>query len=182
MSRASISQEQTPAPIRALPAAVAAVILLASVTPVPVFPSPAAAQITRLNVTGTWDGNFWGGSDFHLTQDADRVWGTFTYGNGEGFARGSWNDGRLILILTPTTAQIGGACDSRKILVIDAKGSVTSLEPYALDLGNNQVLAGRMKRNSPSAGEAVEYPYEAELKNCGQLAPMISSSIRTPTS
>src|SRR3974390_357942 len=50
-------------------------------------PEPA-----RLNVTGAWDGNFWGGSDFHLSQDGDRVWGKFGYGNGYGFARGSWND------------------------------------------------------------------------------------------
>jgi outer membrane protein OmpA-like peptidoglycan-associated protein len=132
--------------------------------------SNAHAQLSRLNLTGAWDGNFWGGSEFTLTQDGDRVTGKFVYGNGDGFARGNWSDGRLILILTPTTALVGGSCDPRKILVISAKGTATSVEPYALDLANNLVLNGRMSRKSPSAGPAIQYPYEAELKNCGQLA------------
>lgn len=131
---------------------------------------PTWAQTNRLNMTGAWEGAFWGGSEFTLTQDGDRVVGKFGYGNGDGFARGSWNDGRLILILTPTTAQVGGSCDARKILVIAAKGTMALIEPYTLDLSNNVSFAGRMSRKSPSAGAAVEYPYEAELKNCGQLA------------
>lgn len=131
--------------------------------------SPAATQVPRLNVTGVWEGNFWGGSDLNLTQDGDRVVGKFAYGNGDGFVRGTWADGRLILILTPMTAQIGGTCDARKVLAIPAKGTATLLEPYALDLGNNVVLNGKMTRKSPSAGPVVEYPFEAELKNCGQL-------------
>ena len=131
---------------------------------------PAHAQVTRLNVTGVWEGNFYGGSDFHLTQDGDRVWGKFEYGNGDGFARGQWSDGRLILILTPTTDKVGGACDPRKILVIPAKGTATAIEPYTLDLANNGAFVGKMSRKSPSPGPAIEYPYEAELKNCGQLA------------
>lgn len=130
----------------------------------------AHAQLQRLNLTGVWDGNFWGGSEFHLVQDGDRVVGKFTYGNGEGFARGNWNDGRLILILTPTSATVGGPCDPRKILVIPAKGTATSLAPYVLDLGGTApAYTGGMKRTSPSAGPEIEYPYEAELKNCGQL-------------
>ena len=128
-----------------------------------------AAPLPRINVTGTWDGNFMGGSGFQLSQDGDRVWGKFTYGNGDGFARGSWSEGRLILILTPTVAKMGGACDARKIVIITTKGTATLLQPYVLDLGNNTSLTGRMTRTSPSSGPAVEYPYEAELKNCGQL-------------
>jgi outer membrane protein OmpA-like peptidoglycan-associated protein len=130
----------------------------------------AHAQAGRLNVAGAWDGSFWGGSDFHLFQEGDTVWGKFTYGNGDGFARGDWSDGRLILILTPTTAQVGGACDPRKILVIPAKGTAVHLAPYVLDLaGGAAPYTGNMNRTSPSPGQAVEYPYEAELKNCGQL-------------
>jgi outer membrane protein OmpA-like peptidoglycan-associated protein len=110
-----------------------------------------------------------GGSDFQLSQEGDRVWGKFTYGNGEGFARGSWSEGRLLLILTPTSAKVGGSCDPRKIVVITTKGTATQLEPYVLDLGNNTGYTGRMVRNSPSPGPALDYPYEAELKNCGQL-------------
>jgi len=142
-----------------------AVILL-----ITVFVPLAPGQLNRLNLTGTWEGAFYGGSEFQLTQDGDRVWGKFTYGNGAGFARGSWSDGHLILILTPTTSQVGGSCDPRKILVIPAKGTATILEPYTLDLANNGSFVGRMTRKSPSAGPAIEYPYEAELKNCGQLA------------
>jgi outer membrane protein OmpA-like peptidoglycan-associated protein len=136
-------------------------------TPAP--KAPVGSGVARLNVTGAWDGNFWGGSGFQLAQEGDRVWGKFTYGNGDGFARGSWRDGRLMLILTPTTAQVGGTCDPRKILVIAAKGTVTRLEPFWLDLMNNVSATGAMTRTSPSPGPAVEYPYEAELKNCGQL-------------
>jgi outer membrane protein OmpA-like peptidoglycan-associated protein len=127
-------------------------------------------ELARLNVTGTWDGNFWGGSGFQLSQDGDNVSGKFTYGNGDGFARGNWSDGRLILILTPTTAKDGGSCDPRKILVIPAKGTATHLAPYVLDLGSEAApYTGGMSRTSPTPGTPVEYPYEAELKNCGQL-------------
>jgi len=130
----------------------------------------AHAQAARLNVTGAWDGNFWGGSTFQLSQEGDNVLGKFGYGNGDGFARGNWSDGRLILILTPTTAKVGGACDPRKILVIPAKGTAIHLAPYVLDLGRPEAAGtGGMNRTSPSPGPAVEYPYEAELKNCGQL-------------
>jgi len=131
--------------------------------------SVKVAPLARINVTGAWDGSFLGGSAFQLSQDGDRVWGKFTYGNGDGFARGSWSEGRLILILTPTVAQVGGACDPRKIVVITTKGTATLLQPYVLDLANNASYTGRMTRTSPSPGPAVEYPYEAELKNCGQL-------------
>ncbi len=128
------------------------------------------AQTNRLNVTGVWEGSFMGGSGFTLSQDGDRVWGKFTYGNGDGFARGNWNAGRLILILTPTTSQIGSACDARKVLVIAAKGTATVLAPYVWDLTNNAGYESKMTRTSPSAGAAIAYPYEAELKNCGQMA------------
>jgi len=135
--------------------------------------SPAnspGSEPSRLNVTGVWDGSFWGGSNFQLSQDGDRVWGKFTYGNGDGFARGSWSDGRLILISVPTSAQIGAACDSRKVLVIPAKGTATHLAPFVLDLGSaGAPYTGVMNRTSPNPGSAIEYPYEAELKNCGQL-------------
>jgi len=127
-------------------------------------------ELARLNVTGSWDGSFLGGSGFQLFQDGDNVSGKFTYGNGDGFARGNWSDGRLILILTPTTAKVGGSCDPRKILVIPAKGTATHLAPYVLDLGSDAApYTGGMSRTSPSPGPPVEYPYEAELKNCGQL-------------
>jgi outer membrane protein OmpA-like peptidoglycan-associated protein len=150
-------------PAAGVAARAAMVVLIATLT-------LGHAQVTRLNVTGFWEGNFYGGSEFHLTQDGDRVWGTFSYGNGNGYARGNWSDGRLILILTPTADKVGGECDPRKILVIPAKGTATSIEPYTLDLANNGAFVGRMARKSPNAGPAIEYPYEAELKNCGQLA------------
>jgi outer membrane protein OmpA-like peptidoglycan-associated protein len=129
----------------------------------------AVAPAARINVTGTWNGSFLGGSVFQVSQEGDRVWGTFTYGNGDGFARGSWSEGRLLLILTPTTAQVGGSCDARKIVVLTTKGTATQLEPYVLDLANNTGYTSRMMRTSPSPGPPVDYPYEAELKNCGQL-------------
>ena len=135
------------------------------------LPIPSAnAQLNRLNMMGTFSGSFMGGSEFHLTQDGDRVVGKFTYGDGDGFARGTWQEGRLILILTPTAEQVGGSCDPRKIVVILAKGTIASIEPYVLDLANNASYTSKMARTSPSGGSPIEYPYEAELKNCGQLA------------
>ena len=134
------------------------------------FAPYAEAQLSRLNMTGVYNGSFIGGSEFHLTQDGDRVVGTYTSGNGDGFARGTWQDGRLILILTPTTAQVGASCDARKMVVIPAKGTVAHIEPFVLDLANNAAYNSAMTRMSPSGGAAIDYPYEAELKNCGQLA------------
>ena len=145
-------------------------ILSSLVLLISILAPQARAQLNRLNLTGDWDGAFWGGSEFKLTQDGDRVLGKFTYGNGDGFVRGTWNEGRVILILTPTTAQLGASCDPRKILVISAKSTATSLEPYTLDLANQQSFVGKMSRKSPAAGPPIDYPYEAELKNCGQLA------------
>lgn len=131
--------------------------------------SSTYSQAPRLNLQGFWEGAFYGGSEFHLKQDGDRVWGPFVYGNGDGFARGSWSEGQLILILTPTTGNLGGQCDPRKILVIPAKSTATSLAPVTLDLSNNTSFVGSMSRKSPSPGTVSDYPYEAELKNCGQL-------------
>lgn len=56
------------------------------------------------------------------------------------------------------------------MVVISAKGTVANLEPYILDLAMNSSYSSRMARTSPSGGPPIEYPYEAELKNCGQLA------------
>jgi len=129
----------------------------------------AVAQAGRLNLTGAWDGNFLGGASFKLSQEGDRVWGTFEYGNGSGFARGSWNGGRLILILTPTTARIGDTCDPRKLVLVSASGTATRLAPDVLDLQSNTWMNGTMTRTSPSPGAVGDYPFGAELKNCGQL-------------
>ena len=123
----------------------------------------------RLNLTGAWEGGILGGSTFKLAQDGDRVAGTFEFGNGKGVARGQWRGGSLILILTPTETQSGNACDPRKILVIGAKGAVTRLAPYVLDLAGGTAYKGVMARTSPSPGTIGDYPYAAELKNCGEL-------------
>ena len=109
----------------------------------------AYAQLTGLNMTGTFSGSFMGGSQFHLTQDGDRVVGKFTYGNGDGFARETWQDGRLILMLTPTAEQVGGSCDlPLKIVVIPAKGTTASIEPYVLGLANNASYTSKMSRTA----------------------------------
>jgi len=159
------SQHSRPT-VAAVAGTVVAALLLLSIA---VFTVDARAQVARLNLTGTWDGSFMGGTSLNLFQEGDNIWGKFAYGNGSGFARGSWSDGRLILILTPTTAQVGGACDARKILLISAKDTATRVKPFLLDLAMNASYVPVMNRTSPSPGQAVEYPYEAELKNCGQL-------------
>ena len=149
----------------------ASVILAAWVgqTVTPVAHAQAAAAAPRLNVTGTWDGSFMGGSTLRLAQDGDRVFGLFDFGNGKGVARGTWKGGSLILILTPTETQSGNACDPRKLLVVSARGSVAHLDPYVLDLATNAPYSSGMTRSSPTAGPIPAYPYADELKNCGQL-------------
>ncbi len=65
----------------------------------PASKAPVQSAVARLNVTGAWDGNFWGGRVFSLPRKAT-AWGKFTHGNGDGFACGSWRDGRLMPTLT----------------------------------------------------------------------------------
>ena len=156
---------------RMLSRRLAAVISLACLA-LAFAPGSAMAQASspRLNLTGAWEQGILGGTTFQLAQDGDRLNGTFASGNGTGFARGSWKSGSLILILTPMDAQPGGSCDARKLIVVAAKGaSVTHIEPYVLDLGNGTVMNAPLVRTSPNPGTVAAYPYEAELKNCGQL-------------
>jgi len=148
--------------------AFAAMVLLSSA--LFALSGPVRAQAgARLNLTGEWTGNFMGGSAFWLTQDGDRVTGKFNYGNGSGFARGSWRSGSLILILYPTDAQGGNSCEAKKLVVVGAKGAVSHLDVFVLDLGGGTGYQGGMTRTKPSAGPAVAYPYDAEWKNCRQL-------------
>jgi outer membrane protein OmpA-like peptidoglycan-associated protein len=162
LSRPATSKLGVSAPRRLF---VAAAMLVSIATP----SRDACGQAARLNLTGAWDGSFMGGANVNLFQEGDNVWGKYSSGNGDGFARGNWRDGRLILTLTPTTAKLGSACEQRKFLVIPATATAMRLQPYVLDLANNAKYTPAMKRTSPSPGPAVEYPYEAELKNCGQL-------------
>jgi hypothetical protein len=120
--------------------------------------APADAQAPRLNLTGSWEGQFWGGAAIRLTQDGDRAWGTYEYGNGAGFVRGSWNAGRLILIFTPTSARVGDACEARKLLVVPAKGTAMRIEPFVLDLGGTNSFTGVMTRSSPSPDAVAAVP------------------------
>lgn len=133
---------------------------------------PAAetpAPVAKVNVTGTWNGNFMGGFDANLFQEGDRVWGKGQHGTGYGFVRGVWSAGRLIMIFTNLEDKPRGACSERYVLTAQSKGIATRLEPriYDLDRGNN--YQGAMTRRSPDPGPAVAYPYNAELENCGQL-------------
>ncbi len=54
--------------------------------------------------------------------------------------------------------------------VIAATGTATLLSPYALDLANNVGFEGKIWPTSPSPGPVIEFSYEAELKNCSQMA------------
>jgi outer membrane protein OmpA-like peptidoglycan-associated protein len=122
-----------------------------------------------LNITGKWSGNFMGGTEFQLQQTGALVWGTFSYGNGEGLARGRWSDAYLLLVLTPFDTSQGGQCSPRFVLTIKNQGVITKLTPQIYDLGGGYSSAGIMSRISPDAGPSVAYPYDAELRNCGQL-------------
>lgn len=105
-----------------------------------------------------------------MTQDGDRVVGKFTYGNGDGFARGTWQDGRLILVLTPTRLHRLGHMRSAQAPRHPGAGHGCPHRLARFGSHLHSSYNGGMSRSSPSCGAAIEYPYEAELKNCGQLA------------
>lgn len=136
--------------------------------------APAAAQVqqaAQLNVTGTWQGNSLGGLKMNLNQEGNRVWGRGTYGYGVGFVRGTWVAGRLFLIFTDVEEKIGGACPRRFVIVLASLGSAAALDAVRLlDLSMGSSIGGMpITRSSPDPGPVRNYPYEAELKNCGQL-------------
>lgn len=142
---------------------------------IPIYACPQAkgaaepAVPARVNISGTWSSGMMGGADdIQLFQEGDRVVGRAM---SKGlFIRGTWSEGQLLLILSPFSDQLGGSCDSRIVLVAKTSGTATRLAGMWFDLGSGQITPEMVwARLSPDAGEGFEYPYEAELKNCGQL-------------
>jgi outer membrane protein OmpA-like peptidoglycan-associated protein len=132
--------------------------------PVPVS-KPAAV---RVNVTGTWSSNLPGGPDLKMFQDGDLVWGKDHLD--QGGIRGLWTDGRLMLVYTDSVVdQANPGCGPRTVLVLKSKGTATRLEGTGFDLQSGHTQDKYLTRNTPDPGADFAYPYDQELKRCGQL-------------
>jgi outer membrane protein OmpA-like peptidoglycan-associated protein len=126
---------------------------------------PAAA---RVNVTGTWSSNLPGGPDLKLFQEGDLVWGEDHLN--EGGVRGLWSDGRLMLVYTDSVVdQNNPGCGPRTALVLKSKGTATRLDGIGFDLSAGNKQEKYLTRNTPDPGADFAYPYDQELKRCGDL-------------
>lgn len=129
---------------------------------------PVAKPATRINVTGTWSSNLPGGPDLRLFQDGDLVWGTDQLS--EGGVRGLWTEGRLELVYTDSVVdQNNPGCGPRTVLVVKSKGTATRMEGTGFDLTSGNTQDKYLTRNTPDPGADFAYPYDQELKRCGQL-------------
>jgi len=126
---------------------------------------PAAA---RVNVTGTWSSNLPGSPDLKLFQEGDLVWGEEHLN--EGGVRGLWSEGRLMLVYTDSVVdQNNPGCGPRTVLVLRTKGTATRLEGTGFDLQSGNTQTKYLARNTPDPGADFAYPYDQELKRCGDL-------------
>jgi outer membrane protein OmpA-like peptidoglycan-associated protein len=127
--------------------------------------SPALAQV---NVAGTWTTSNWT-LKISLQQEGDRVWG---YGGAKDFwFRGRWDAGRLVLQavnLVPDRSN-SNVCTPRGTFVLSGK-TVARLTSAWLQADSGRTLKGTWTRTSPDSGEALAYPYAAELERCGSIA------------
>jgi outer membrane protein OmpA-like peptidoglycan-associated protein len=55
------------------------------------------------------------------------------------------------------------------VLVVKSKGTATRLDGIGYDLGSGNAGDKYLTRNTPDPGAAFEYPYDQELKRCGDL-------------
>lgn len=131
-------------------------------------PKPAPKPAVRVNVTGTWGSNLAGGPDLKLFQEGDRVWGKDHLD--ESGVRGLWTEGRLLLVYTENVIdQANPGCGQRTVLVLNSKGTATRLEGVGFDIGSDRKGDKYLIRNTPDPGADFVYPYDLELKRCGQL-------------
>jgi outer membrane protein OmpA-like peptidoglycan-associated protein len=127
------------------------------------FSSPAFAQV---NLTGSWQPKYWT-LKMSLQQEGERVWG---HGGAQDFwFRGHWDGARLIVVANNfDPKRPKSACRPRGVMAVTGK-TITSLSTTWWDEGREKPLRGTWARLSPNAGEAVAYPYAAELTQCGSL-------------
>lgn len=126
----------------------------------------AAAQ--RINATGTWSTNLPGGPDLKLFQEGDLVWGEDHLD--QGGVRGLWTEGGLMLVYTDSVVdKTNPGCGPRTVLVLKSKGTATRLEGPGYDLQSGNTQEKYLTRNTPDPGADFAYPYDQELKRCGQL-------------
>jgi len=129
---------------------------------------PVAKPATRINVTGTWSSNLPGGPDLRLFQEGDLVWGTDHLS--QGGVRGLWTEGRLELVYTDSVVDRNNpGCGPHTVLVVKSKGTASRLEGTGFDLASGKTQAKYLTRNTPDPGADFAYPYDQELKRCGQL-------------
>ncbi|MBI3398111.1 MAG: OmpA family protein [Deltaproteobacteria bacterium] len=132
---------------------------------------PATAK--AINVTGKWNTNVAGNQDLWLHQEGNIVWGmtpNWDAAPGElgNLVRGSWNDGRLILFYRDSYKGASGCGGAPMLLVMKSKGTATRLDGIEFT-ASGETPEKVFERASPDSGPEFEYPYGAELKDCGSL-------------
>jgi len=126
----------------------------------------ASSVSAQVNLTGTWQPKYWT-TKMSLQQEGDRVWG---HGGAQDFwFRGYWDGPRLIIVANNfDPKRPKGVCRPRGVMAVAGK-AVSGLTTTWWDEGRPKPLRGTWTRLSPNAGDAVAYPYAAELTQCGSL-------------
>ena len=127
----------------------------------PVSPS-APTTFSQVNVSGTWEA-FQVGFYGKMRQTGDRVVGETTVGD-PGFIRGGWSQGYLAFVVFRFT-EWDTKCNRDSFVARPKQGSVKELEGKWTVDGRPD---GIVRTSAESAGD-VDYPYEKELKLCGDL-------------
>lgn len=126
------------------------------------------AAVKTINVTGTWNTNIAGNRSLELHQEGNVVWGK-TPGEGGHLIRGAWSDGWLILFYREGYSGEPETCSGAPwLFVMKSKGTATRLEGVEFT-ASGETPEKVFERASPNPGTDFDYPYGAELKDCGSL-------------
>jgi outer membrane protein OmpA-like peptidoglycan-associated protein len=126
----------------------------------------ASAASAQVNLTGSWQPKYWT-VKMALQQEGDRVWGHA--GAQDFWFRGYWDGPRVILVVNNfDPKRPKSPCRPRGVMAVTGK-AVAGLMTTWWDEGRDKPLRGTWTRLSPNAGDAVAYPYAAELTQCGSL-------------
>ena len=123
-----------------------------------------AVQAAPVNLTGTWLPKYWT-LRIALQQEGDRVWGRG--GQGDFWFRGTWEGNRLVLVANNFDPRRKGQCQPRGVFTVT--GKTVSAISTTWRRPDGKPLTGPWVRQSPDAGEPIDYPYATELEYCGML-------------
>ena len=75
----------------------------------------------------------------------------------------------MLVYTDSVVATVNPGCGPRTVLVLKSKGTATHLEGPGFDLQNGHTQTKYLSRNTPDPGADFAYPYDQELKRCGDL-------------